>query len=242
MMPPNPESDTPDVSSHWQSGIDVIQSLRLQSELDRQSQVDLSRVRVRVAQSDADFQLVADIRQAGFGRLANTAGQTAWLDAMDRSAGCFSLIGCTSDGQPLATLRVQDSRLSWLELEQFVPLHELVGHDGLPAAQCSRLSVLKSPASADVMYGLFKTVWRWAVLHEIQSMLLTTPPWSMSIYEAMCFDSLGPPGEFIHHYADGALHTTMRIMVPDVERIWRTARNPLCTQFFDIRHPNLELE
>lgn len=242
MVQPNPESEAPDKRITRFPREVAVKSPRLQSELNRQSRIDLSGVRVRIADSDADFQLVAEIRRAGFGRVVNTSVQTMWLDVLDDSLGTFSLLGYTADGQPVATMRVQDGRLCRLELEQYVPLHELVGQNELPATQFARLSVLKSPASPAVMYGLFKAAWRWALQENIRSLLLTTPPWSKHLYEAMCFDSLGPRGEFIHSYAGGVLHATMRLPVEDAEKIWRATLSPLCTQMFDVQHPKLELE
>ena len=216
-------------------------SSKLKATCERQSRIDLANVHVRIAVSDTDFEIVVGLRRAGFSRVVPDSGNTCWLDDLDRAPGVFSLIGYSENGEPVATMRVQDGRRSKLELERFVSLGELVGPEDLPATQFGRLSVIKAPSSPTVMYGLFKAAWRWAFRESIRNIVITTPPWSKPIYDSMFFTSLGPRGEFLHPFA-GASHVTMKLPVLTAEEIWRSGSSPLCRQIFDTDHPHLEIQ
>lgn len=218
------------------------QTVKVKAEHARQSRVDLSGVRVRVAATNADFEIVADLRRTGFSRVIPDSTNICWIDELDSAPGVFSLIGFSEHGEPVATMRVQDGRTGPLELERFVPLVELVTPDDLPATQFGRLSVIKAPGSPIVMYGLFKAAWRWGFRENIRSIVITTPPWSKPIYDAMFFAALGPRGEFLHQYAGGAPHVTMTLPVFGAEKIWRVGGSPLCQQIFDTDHPHLEIQ
>jgi hypothetical protein len=207
--------------------------------------VDLSGIQVRRALTESDFQTVARLREAGFSRISRNRtlnGRAAqWIDELDHHASVFCLIGYDPAGEPSATMRVQDGRISTLELARSVPLENLLVSQYQPAAQFGRLSVMKRPYSINVMFAIFKSAWRWCFLEKIESIVIATPPWSRHIYEFMFFNSLGAKGHFSHKYAGGALHVTMLLPVARAEDIWRAGRSPLCEQFLDITHPALEL-
>jgi len=219
-----------------------VPTTKIKAEHERQSRIDLGGVRVRVAVSDADFGIVAELRRTGFSRVIPDSANVCWIDDLDHAPGVFSLIGYSEQGEPVASMRVQDGRRGALELERFVPLVELVGPEDLPATQFGRLSVIKAPGSRTVMYGLFKAAWRWALRENIRNIVITTPPWSKPIYDAMFFAALGPRGEFLHQYAGGAPHITMTLPVLGAEKIWRVGGSPLCQQIFDTDHPHLEIQ
>jgi len=207
--------------------------------------VNLAGIAVRKATTDSDFETVARLRESGFSRV-NRNGRSAqppskWLDDLDRDPCVFSLIGFNNAGEPIATMRVQDGRVSTLELTRFVPLDSLLGPEDRPAAQFSRLSVMKEAKSTSVMFALFKSGWRWCLTQRIPSIVIATPPWSRPIYDFMSFDDLGPQGHFLHKFAAGALHVTMRLSVDRAAGIWRAGACPLCEQFIDIPHPALEI-
>src|SRR5690606_25335877 len=114
------------------------------------------------ATTPEDFETVARLRQAGFGRLDPGKAETVqWVDESDHKPGVFSLIGCNAQGVPLATLRVQDGRHVPLELEHFVSLSGHLGPEEFPASQFARLSVIKGERSTDAMFGVFKAAWHW---------------------------------------------------------------------------------
>ena len=138
-------------------------------------------------------------------------------------------------------MRVQDGRVSKLELGRFVPLANLLPPAGRPAAQFARLSVTKGPQAINAMFAMFKAAWSWCLLENIPNIVIATPPWSKHVYDFMLFDDLGVKGHFSHDFAGGALHVTMRLPVSRAEQIWRTAKNPLCEQFLDVTHPALIL-
>ena len=213
--------------------------------LTRLARADLSEITIRKASSDSDFETVARLREVGFSRvnrkLSVVGNPALWLDGLDREPGVLCLISYNSAGQPMATMRVQDGRVSVPELAKFVPLDRLLLPQQMPAAQFARLSVTKGPQSACAMLGLFKSAWKWCLKQGIRSIVLGTPPWSRHIYDFLFFDDLGPAGHFSHAYVAGALHVTMRLSVAQAETIWRTRASPLCEQFFDTFHPALEL-
>lgn len=212
---------------------------------ERYANVNLAGVEVRRATTESDFETVARLREAGFsrvGRKGRTTGRASEsLDDLDRQPGVFSLIGFNDSGEPIATMRVQDGRVSTLELDRFVPLESLLLPEHKPAAQFSRLSVMKEVQSTNVMFALFKSGWRWCLTERVSSIVIATPPWSRPIYDFMFFDDLGPKGHFSHEFAAGALHVTMRFSVDKATGILRAGACPLCEQFFDIQHPALEI-
>lgn len=204
--------------------------------------IDLTGIHVRRAVSDADLQVVAELRRAGFSRVnPNGSGHIAWVDELDRTPGGFSLIGYSEEGQPVATMRVQDGRKSTLELTRFVDLSGLLQPDDWPAVQFARLSVIKAPQATAVMVGLLKAAWRWTFSESIRSIVIGSPPWARPLHSSLLFTSLGPRGEFAHEFAGGAHHVTMKLPVLDAEAIWRSAGHPLCRQLFDTDHPQLEI-
>lgn len=208
------------------------------ARISRYAKVDLAGITVRRAVTDADFELVGQLRQTGFSRVAGQE-EAAWVDELDRSAGVFSLIAYNSLNEPVATMRVQDGRVADLELSRFVPLNTLLTARQKPAAQFARLSVVKGSQSTDAMFGLFKAAWRWCLRERLQSIVIATPPWSKMIYDFMFFEELGPDGRFNHEFANDALHASMLLPVAEAEEIWRVGRSPLCEQLFDIEHPDL---
>ena len=138
-------------------------------------------------------------------------------------------------------MRIQDERCSPLDLRDFVPLDSLLASSDRPAAQFSRLSVLKSSQATNVMFGLFKAAWLWGYAEGLQSIVIATPPWSKLIYDFMSFQHLGPNGEFAHEYAGGTRHVVMKLPIQTLERLWRPMQFPLCREFFDTRHPLLSI-
>lgn len=207
---------------------------------------DLSGVSVRRAVTDADWAVVASLRARGFSRVwsagANLRETTDdWVDATDRQPGAFSLIGYSSAGQPLATLRVQDGRICPLELGDRINLAGLLHDRELPCAQIARLTAAKAAGSVDVMFGMFKAVWRWCLAVELRTIVIATPAWSRPIYEFMFFTDRGATGRFRHELAGGAEHATMTLSVSNAESIWRSGDHPLSTQFFDIEHDDLRV-
>lgn len=207
----------------------------------RYARVDLAGITVRKAVTEADFELVGHLRQAGFSRVADNAA-TAWVDDFDRSPGVFSLIAYNSLNEPVATMRVQDGRVSELELARFIPLDTLLNEEYKPAVQCARLSVIKGYQSTDAIFGSCKAVWLWCLSKGLESIVLATPPWSKPIYDFMLFDDLGTQGHFPHKFVGGTLHITMALSVRKAETVWRKRCNPLCRQMFDVEHPSLILE
>ena len=196
--------------------------------------------------TEQDFEIVAKLREAGFSRISGNAPSNGdvprWVDDLDRQPGVFCLIGHEDAGEPVATLRVQDERVSTLELTRFVPLDDLLLHEHRPAAQFARLSVTKGPHSTKAMFAVFKAAWRWCLLEGISSIVIATPPWSRYLYDFMLFEELGSSkGHFRHKFAADALHVAMRLPVAGAERLWRAGGSPLCEQFFDTKHPALEL-
>lgn len=206
----------------------------------RYARVDLAGITVRKAVTEADFELVGRLRQAGFSRIADNAA-VEWVDDFDRSPGVFSLIAYNSLNEPVATMRVQDGRVAELELSRFVPLDALLDAGHKPAAQFARLSVVKAQQSTDAMFGLFKAAWRWCLGEGLQSIVIATPPWSRPVYDFMFFEELGKEGQFNHEFAGGTLHVSMMLPVIRAEDIWRAGCNPLCEQLFDITHPTLAI-
>ncbi|MGH9512511.1 MAG: hypothetical protein ACRD2U_10295 [Terriglobales bacterium] len=211
--------------------------------------VNLAGIKVQKAESEEDFKIVAQLREAGFSRVSRNAegGGTAspnrtWLDDIDHQLGIFSLIGYDDMGTPIATMRVQDGRVADLELERFVSVDSLLTHEQKPAMQCARLSVIKSSQSANVMFAVFKSAWLWCLREEMRSIIIATPQWSKHVYDYMLFADFGAKGCFLHDFAGGAPHVSMQMPVAKAEEIWRAENNPLCEQFFDIRHPALDFE
>jgi len=210
--------------------------------------VDLAGIIVRKAATDSDFQIVARLREDGFSRIPlttpsnGTKAHTCWIDELDRQPGVFSLIGYACAGKPVATMRVQDGRVSPLELARFVPLDSLLSGEEKPAAQFARLSVTKRNQAADVMFGLFKAAWGWCLREGIPSIVIATPPWSKPVYDFMFFEDLGIRGHFSHAFAGYALHVAMRLPVSSAEQIWRAGASPMCKQFLDVTHPALILD
>lgn len=92
----------------------------------RFANVNLDAIQVRKAVTEADFEIVARLREAGFSRIGGNAPSNGdapqWVDNWDRQPGVFCLIGYNDAGEPVATMRVQDGRVSTLELARFVPL------------------------------------------------------------------------------------------------------------------------
>jgi len=207
----------------------------------RFASVDLTGVTVSLATTEADFGAVERLRSSGFSRVLRgaTTQRPTWVDAGDRAPGIHTLLGFDAQGEPIATLRVQDSRCGPLELSHLVRLEPLLGAIELPAAQFSRLTALKRPGSANVMFGLFKAAWFWCLAEGLRSIVIATPRWSRPIYDFMLFEDLGPEGRFAHPVLAGVEHACMKLPVQGAERLWRAGGQPLCEQFFDTEHAAL---
>ena len=78
---------------------------RISARHERYARADLHRAIVRRAETDADWELVAQLRREGFLRVPGVAADGPWLDALDRTEAAFSLLGFALDGTPLATMR-----------------------------------------------------------------------------------------------------------------------------------------
>lgn len=212
------------------------------SRQSRYAAADLDEASVRRATTEEDWALVGALRAAGFSRVpqgveANTSS-VVWVDPSDRVPGTFSLLGFVA-GEPVATMRVQDSRCGALELARLVRLDALLLPSEQPVAQFARLSVLKKPGSLNVMFGLFKAAWRWCIAEGLETIVIATPPWSKPIYDFMYFEDRGSKGRFTHQLAGGAEHATMTLPVRRAAEIWRQHGHPLALQFIDAEHPSL---
>lgn len=217
----------------------LVQSPR-SSRHERYARADLHRAIVRRAVSDADWDLVAQLRRDGFSRVPGVDDSGPWLDELDRSPAAFSLLGFSLDGTPLATMRVQNGRHGPLELNRFIDVDAVLNPDERPAAQFGRLSVLRSPENTHVMFAVFKTAWQWCFQEGLQTIIIASPSWSKSIYDFILFDSAGEAGRFEHHYAGGAVHETMKLPMQSLEPLWRSCDMPLADQFFAMQHPMLK--
>jgi hypothetical protein len=217
-------------------------STRTGARILRYADVNLSGIAVRRASTEQDFETVAHLRKRGYSRFSEKQdSQTAWVDEIDRMQGNAALIACDDDGNPVATMRMQDSRVGPLELSRFVPLDALLRPELTPALQIGRLSVLKGPRATDAMFGMFKAAWRWCLRNGIGSMVIASPPWARHFHSFMHFEDLGEAGNFRHALARDALHITMALSVQNAEDIWRQHENALCGQVFDTFHPSLEI-
>lgn len=205
----------------------------------RYANVTLNKMSVIRAQSAEEFRSVARLRQEGFGRVADESVAIEWVDASDHATGTFSLLALCGTGEPIATLRVQDSRALVLDLAARVPLSSILSPAHWPAAQFSRLSVTKHAEGYEAMFALFKAAWRWSLVNGLHSIVIASPPWARPIYEFMCFEDLGPEGRFSHELAGGAEHVSMRLDVQHAELIWRSHGQPLCSAFVDVMHPRI---
>lgn len=207
--------------------------------------VTLEGVRVRVASTEEDFSLAAELREAGFSRVSNrdsrACSSALWLDASDRRAGVLVLLGYDCAHKAVATLRVQDSRVGSVELQSRVDLSSAVSCSEWPVAQFSRLSSIKSARTTDVLFGLFKAAWHWCLVGGIETIVIATPPWSKPIYEFMCFQEFERSLRFRHELAGNVEHSCMKLPVHGAEAIWRAAHQPLCRQFFDMQHADLRI-
>lgn len=208
----------------------------------RYAAVTLESVRVRRAVTEDDFEVVASLRRAGFSRVMNGHPDTvAWIDDVDRTPGTFSLIASIDD-QDVGTLRVQDGRMTPVELTRFVDFMPLLRPEEKPVAQFARLSMLKTPRSPEAMFGLFKAAWHWCYRQGHGGIVIATPVWSKPIYDFMVFRPLGPEAQFTHPFARQATHYTMVLQAKNAEDVWRACRHPLCEQFCDIEHLDLLLD
>jgi hypothetical protein len=100
-----------------------VYSVLSKGRISRYSTINLAGITVRKAVTEADFEVVARLREEGFSRIAPKSGvpsPNGWIDDVDRQVGVFSLIGYNNAGEPVATMRVQDGRISTLELGRFV--------------------------------------------------------------------------------------------------------------------------
>lgn len=205
----------------------------------RYGKVKLDFVQVRRAATRDDFASVAAIRRAGFARVSDQdPDNVEWVDEVDMLSGTFSLIAAVG-GEDIGTLRIQDGRAGCVELQRFVDFMPALKANEMPFAQFARLSVQKSPHSGDAMFSLFKSAWLWCYRERLGGIVLATPIWAKSIYKFMMFRDLGPQSEFRHPFARNAVHYSMAISVPNVEKIWRDAGNPLADEFFGTHHPHL---
>lgn len=211
-----------------------------ESRLSRYARVDLSRITVRRAVTDADFSLVGRLRKEGFSRVSDQDG-IVWVDDFDRSPGMFSLIAYNSSSEPVGTMRVQDGRVSELEISRFIPLGSLLTPDQIPAIQGARLSVIKKAESTDAMLALFKSVWQWCLRENIKSILIASPPWAKPVYDFLMFEDLGPHGHFEHFFLDNTPHISMRMPVDKPVFVWPAVQHPLYVQYNEIVHPRLDL-
>ncbi len=212
------------------------------ARFERYAKIDLEQIRVLRAQTPADFEIVRNIRAAGFGRvITDPLKQPAWIDEVDTLPGVFSLIGYDANNQPIATLRVQDERRGALELRKFVPLDDLLRPAERPVVQFARLSVIRSPQAVDAMFALFKAAWLWCRAEGLHTIVIATPSWSKPVYDFLFCEELGQDCEFVHHYAGGARHIVMKLPVQTAETLWRESNHPLSAAFLDVRHPDLAI-
>lgn len=208
------------------------------ARINRYAKVDLTGITVHKAITDADFDIVARLRKQGFSRVADKT-DIAWVDSLDHSPGVFSLIAYNNINEPLATMRVQDGRISELELSRFVPLNSILNPDQKPLIQGARLSVIKMAQASDAMIALFKAVWLWCLNEEIRNIVIATPPWAKPIYEFLSFDDLGPRGHFSHEFLTDTPHSSMIIPVKRPITVWPDISHPLFQNFCCTDHPSL---
>ncbi len=209
-----------------------------EARLRRYAAVDLAGIRVRRAQTEADFALVARLREAGFSRVADQP-PASWIDDFDRSPGVFSLVAYDALDRAIGTIRLQDGRISNLELQRFVPLDSLLSLQERPVVQVSRLSVIRDPEASSAMIALFKAVWLWCVKEDVTTIVMASPPWVRAVYDYLLFDDCGPLGQFRHDFAGGALHVSMKIPVARPLMEWPVCGHPLSHQFNAVVHPDL---
>jgi len=201
--------------------------------------LDLSEINIRRATTPADFELVRQIRAAGFGRVTEDPNHE-WLDESDYSSTVRNLLAFSTEGEPLCTMRLEDGRSRGVELERYVPLPELLPPTAQPFTQFGRLSAIRHPRSRCGMFALFKAAWCWSLETGLETMVLGAPPWTIELYRFMFFRDLGDKGCFTHPLV-GIPHRSMALGTRDVEPTWRAGGSPLCRHFCDLHHPHLEL-
>lgn len=205
---------------------------------ERYASADLASIAVRQARTEEDWQRVVELRRNGFDRRRDKGIE--WVDASDLLGNCLTLLASEAGNEPAATLKIQGESGSGLELEQHVSLDFLIPEAKRPLVQFSRLSVSRGPDAVSTMFGMFKAAWRWSYVSGFESIVISTPPWAKAIYQFMAFHDYGEAGSFIHPLLPNVVHSVMSLPVQDAEVVWRKAKQPLCHQLFDQRHPSLE--
>lgn len=198
---------------------------------------------VRVVTDPADLEAAVSIRKSAYGRHVPTLAATMnTVEEMDTQPGCKVLLATSNlDGEPLGTMRIQTNRYAPLCVEKSVALPNWLADDGM--AEASRLGICLGKTGRLVKVAIFKAFYLYCIENQITWMIATGRRPVYRDYKSLMMEDVFPEREMIPMAHVGDIpHRVMFLKAIDVESKWKEARHPLYHYFFNLNHPEIQVQ
>ena len=189
-----------------------------------------------------DLVRVANLRSASYGKhLPSLGSQLKQPEAADFERGCEVFVATSKlDGSTLGTLRTHANVSNPLPLQASMRLPSRFR--GTRMVETTRLSILGGTSSSVVRCALFKALFEYCVVQNVDWMMAAGRRPVDRIYDSLLFADVGEPKAFFPMaHADGVPHRVMNFSPERAKSLWAQEDHPLYQFVFETTHPDIDL-
>ena len=195
---------------------------------------------VRIA-AEHDMDRIAALRHATYGKhLPELAEKLRQPEASDYELGCAVIVAVSKmDGSLLGTLRTHANVFKPLPLQASLRLPEKF--QDMRMVEATRLCVIGHSSSSMVRNALFKALFEYCTLQNVDWLMAAGRRPIDRIYDWLLFNDVADTGKFYPMaHANGLPHRVMSLS-SIAEPIWSAAKHPLYRFVFETYHPDIDL-
>lgn len=202
--------------------------------------LDLSKILVRRARSGCDVEKVMRVRWEGYKKYFSSQEQIA--DRFDFQENCILLLAEDADGNPIGTMRLLRSDAGQAEIEDFLPVREMLAEPYQNFIEATRLSVPHHELSASIKFALKKTYYHCCLANGFNTMLIWARSPAAREHRAWYFWELGERGRFAHPTLGNYEHQTMICDIDKAISNFRAECRPDLSLLIDKSYTNLRFD
>ncbi len=196
---------------------------------------------VRIA-SQHDLRDVAELRANAYSKhLPELGAKLRQPEESDYELGCEVMTARSKlDGSLLGSLRTHSNVFKPLPLQASVRLP--ARYQTVRMVETTRLCVQGSPNSSLVRNALFKALYQYCRLQNVDWMMAVGRRPVDRIYDALLFSDVGEPGKFsTMAHVGGIPHRVMSLSPEQALESWKACDHPLFKFVIQTHHPDIDL-
>lgn len=196
---------------------------------------------IRIVAAETDLEKAVQMRRMAYSRHLPEFAEKMTVEDSDRARGSVVLLAESKlDGAPLGTMRIQTNQFGALPMEKSVTLPTRLS--GASLAEATRLGVAGGTIGRMVKIALCKALFMYCGQNGVDWMVITARAPLDREYEAMLFNDVFAPNEFLPMAHVGNLpHRVLVKQVGGARERWAAVKHPLFKFVFQTHHADIDL-